>query len=354
MNNRNPKLTQTEKAIRFERPDYIPMLFSINSACWETYPYEVLWDLMESHPFLFPDFIRPKDPKPVSHINTARKDEPYTDDWGCLWKTSMNGIVGTVTKHPLDDWDKFAFYHAPNPQECMGLGKIDWEEERKTVALEKEQGNFICRSLRHGHTFLQLCDIRGYTNVLYDMYDEEPLLDKLLELITDFNVYIIQQYMNMGVDCFYIPEDLGMQTGPMLSPENFRRYILPSYKRMASLVKKNGTLLHMHSDGDIRILVPGLLECDLDVLNLQDIVNDIDWIRNNLKGKICIDLDIDRQTITPFGTPKQIENLIAEEVKKLGSPQGGLMMIYGLYPGVPIENIKALMDAMEKYAFYYS
>ena len=26
------------------------------------------------------------------------------------------------------------------------------------------------------------------------------------------------------------------------------------------------------------------------------------------------------------------------------------MLIYGLYPGVPLENVKALMDAMTKYA----
>ena len=29
-------------------------------------------------------------------------------------------------------------------------------------------------------------------------------------------------------------------------------------------------------------------------------------------------------------------------------------MIYGLYPGVPLENVRALMDAMEKYATYHS
>lgn len=29
-------------------------------------------------------------------------------------------------------------------------------------------------------------------------------------------------------------------------------------------------------------------------------------------------------------------------------------MIYGLYPGVPLENVEAVMDAMERYAFYYS
>jgi len=48
------------------------------------------------------------------------------------------------------------------------------------------------------------------------------------------------------------------------------------------------------------------------------------------------------------------EALVREEVEKLGSKQGGLMMIYGLYPGVPLENAGALMDAMERYMGYYS
>jgi hypothetical protein len=63
---------------------------------------------------------------------------------------------------------------------------------------------------------------------------------------------------------------------------------------------------------------------------------------------------VDRQKVTPYGTPAQIDALIREEVEKLGSAQGGLMMIYGLYPGVPLTNVKALMDAMEKYATFYS
>ncbi len=39
---------------------------------------------------------------------------------------------------------------------------------------------------------------------------------------------------------------------------------------------------------------------------------------------------------------------------KLGRREGGLMMVYGLYPGVPLENVAALMDAMETYAGYYA
>ena len=51
-------------------------------------------------------------------------------------------------------------------------------------------------------------------------------------------------------------------------------------------------------------------------------------------------------------TPKF--NVIREEVEKIATPEGGLCMIYGLYPGVPLENAKAVMDAMEKYSTYFS
>jgi hypothetical protein len=110
----------------------------------------------------------------------------------------------------------------------------------------------------------------------------------------------------------------------------------------------------MHSDGDIRDLVDDLVVSGVDALNLQDLVNGVDWIATNLKGKVCIDLDIDRQQITRFGTPEQVDKLIREEVEKLGGREGGLMMIYGLYPGVPLDNVKAIMDAMERYTSYYT
>ena len=236
----------------------------------------------------------------------------------------------------------------------MGIGSVDWKKERRRIAEKKARGEMTSEGLRHGHTFLQICDIRGYEEVIYDMYDEEPLLEELLDKLYEFNSYIIEQYLDMGVDMIIIPEDLGMQHGPMISPEMFRKYILPYYRKMVKLVKDKGTIVHMHSDGDIRTLALDIIEGGVDVLNLQDLVNGISWIKENLKGKVCIDLDIDRQKITRFGTPEEVDVLIFESVRELGSPEGGLMMIYGLYPGVPLENVKALMDAMEKYAFYYS
>lgn len=339
------------RAVRFERPDYIPMNVWVQDACYFHYPQEELFDLMESHKFLFPDFVRPKTPYVPKLRNCDRKDHPYTDDFGCVWETAMDGITGTVTKHPLESWDNFPSYRLPDPDKCMGIGSVDWDKlaaEAKSTPDELHIGG-----LRHGHTFLQLCDIRGYENLLYDMYDEEPLLWELIDMVESFNMEIVRHYIDMDYDVISYAEDLGMQQGPMLSPDFFRKYIKPSYTRLMKPAKDAGKIIHMHSDGDIRTLVDDMLDSGIDIINLQDLVNGIDWIKDNLAGKHCIDLDIDRQSVTTFGTPEDIENLIRKEVTTLGSKQGGLTCVFGLYPGVPLKNISALFDAMEKYMFYF-
>ena len=75
----------------------------------------------------------------------------------------------------------------------------------------------------------------------------------------------------------------------------------------------------------------------------------VEWIEKNLKGKVCIDLDVDRQKIVRFGTPEQIDELVKTEIKTLDSKNGGLMMTFGLYPDIPEKNVTAIMDAFEKY-----
>ncbi len=350
MNNKSNIL----KAVRFEKPDYIPMSFHINDACWQHYPQEQLFELMETHPFLFPDFKRPKGIFKPSFSKVARKDEPFIDDWGCLWETTMDGITGTVTKHPLSEWASFETFQAPNPKECMGIGSIDWHQVEVDIQKMKQNGDLVFfGGLRHGHTFLQLCDIRGYQNLIFDMVDQHPNLRKLIDMIEAFNLYIVNQYLDIGVDMMGYAEDLGMQKGPMISPSFFQEYIKPSYQRLMKPARDQGVIVHMHSDGDLHDLMDDIIDGGVEVINMQDQVNGIDWIADKFAGKVCIELDIDRQFITPNGTVEQIDALIREEVQKIGSKEGGLMMIYGLYPGVPLKNVKALMDAMERYAFYY-
>jgi hypothetical protein len=93
-----------------------------------------------------------------------------------------------------------------------------------------------------------------------------------------------------------------MQIGPMLSPDHFRTYIKPSYQRLMQPARDKGLVVHMHSDGDIRDLVDDIIDGGVEVINLQDLVNGVDWIADRFAGKVCVDLDIDRQDITPQTT----------------------------------------------------
>jgi hypothetical protein len=342
------------KAIRFERPDYIPMTFHINDSCYGFYPPGALYDLMEAHPFLFPGFERPKEFRLPDYLPNARAGQPYTDDFGCIWQTTRDGITGTVVRHPLEDWENFDAYRMPDPARSNGIVAFDWAGEKEIQRARKAAGNLVYGGLRHGHTFLQLCDLRGYENLLADMTEEEPKLLSLIRSLEEFNLAIIRHYIDMGCDIITYAEDLGMQEGPMLTLSMFRKYIKPSYRRLIRPARDAGAIIHMHSDGDIRQLASDLVEGGVEAINLQDLVNGIDWIARTLAGRLCVDLDIDRQQITARGTPRQIDALIYEEVTKIGRKEGGLTMIYGLYPGVPLENAGALMDAMEKYAFHYS
>ena len=154
------------------------------------------------------------------------------------------------------------------------------------------------------------------------MEDEEERLLELIDLVEQFNLGLVKRYCALGVDVMGYAEDLGMQNGPMLSPRQFRQYILPSYRRLIAPAREAGAVIHMHSDGMLHQLAEDILSVGVDVLNLQDLVNGIDWIRR--------------------------------EIETLGSKEGGLCLIYGLYPGTPLENAGAVMDAMERYMGYFA
>ena len=342
------------RVIRFENPEYIPMDFHINSACWHHYPQDAMQELMASHRFLFPSFEKSQERIEPEYESWERAGQPYVDGWGCVWETTDDGIVGTVTKHPLESWDNFGDYSPPDADKQLRFGPADWKQVAKTSRKAQAIGRLTNDGLQHGHTFQMLVDVRGYENLMFDMADDEPRLYELIRMVEDFNLAVVQRYLELGAEWMSYPEDLGMQVGPMVLPAHFCKYIKPSYERLTAPARKAGCIIHMHSDGDIRELVDDIIDSGVEIVNLQDLVNGIDWIKEYLAGRVCIDLDIDRQRITPFGTPEQIDALIREEVEKLGSKEGGLMMMYGLYPGVPLSNVKALMDAMEKYAGYYS
>ena len=342
-------MTQREnllRVIRFERPDYIPIAFHVNDSVFSHYDPHAVEELLESHPVIAGRGRMRWDLVPKEGDEVDR-DVTYYDEFGVEWKGAIDGIRGVIQKHPLSDFSKIRAYKFPP------LPAFHLEEERARVAQRKGRGEFTQTGLPHGHTFLRLTDLCGFENVLMGMADGDEDLLYLIRALEEYNAAFTDHWAKVGYDMISYPEDLGMQIGPMISPSLFRQYIKPSYQRLMKPARDAGAVIHMHSDGDIRTLADDLIDGGVDILNIQDLVNGIDWIREKFFGKYALELDVDRQKVTVFGTPAEVDALIREEVEKLSSPAGGLMMIFGWYAGTPLENIRALMDAFEKYMYYW-
>ena len=76
-------------------------------------------------------------------------------------------------------------------------------------------------------------------------------------------------------------------------------------------------------------------------------------LRDAAKGKVCINLDLDRQMF-PFCTPEDIRNQVLEAIELLGSPEGGLWLSAEVGPDVPLENIEAICTSLEEARHCYS
>jgi len=280
---------------------------------------------------------------------TDRKDEPFTDSWGCVWRSLRDGITGQVIRSPLSDWDMLRDYQPPSPSTCGHLGPLDWEHERRLIDSARKQGALTRGAIAHGFFFQRLYYLRGFENLMVDIATQDPRLDELCEMVLSFNEGLVRRYLDIGVDVMHFGDDLGMQERLQISPVAWRRYVKPAYARLFGMCRRAGAHVYFHSDGYIVDIMPDLIECGVTILNPQDLCNGLDNIQRLLKGRVCIDLDIDRQSILPFGMPQDVDRHIERCVRTLGSTRGGLMMICGIYPGTPIENIEALFRAMERH-----
>jgi len=283
-----------------------------------------------------------------------RAGQTLRDSWGCTWENVHDGIVGQVTGHPLADWTALKDYVPPRAAEVRHLGPIDWEHERHRIARQRAEGLLVQGSVDHGFFFQRLYYLRGFMNLMTDIGLGDPRLDSLCEMVLEFNRGIVERYLDMGVDVVVFGDDLGMQERLTISPAAWRRYVKPAYAELFGMCRRAGAHVYFHSDGYIVDIMPDLIECGVSILNPQDLCNGLENIRRELKGKVCIDLDIDRQSIIPRGTPDRIVDHIRHCVRVLGSSEGGLMLTCGLYEGTPLENIEAVFRGMEGCRMLYA
>ena len=339
--------------VRMTGPEWMPCAVSISGASWDQWRGD-MEDVCLRHPTMFPGFE--KGQRDFDHWDYGpahRAGEDFTDNWGVTWHSDIDGIEGCFVHSPLADWAALDTYRAPDPLVIGDRGPVDWDATRRGVAAAQAAGGLTQGGLAHGFLLMRMYYLRGFESLMLDFATDEPRLRDLIKLINDHNRVIVDQYRAMSVDVIHFGEDIGTQGASLISPKHFHQWIMPAYQELMQPCRDQGIIIGSHSDGYIMELIDDLLEAGLDMVNPQDLCNGIDNLAREVKGRVCIKLDVDRQTVVPFGTPAEIHDLIEEEVRKLGSPQGGLELICGIYPPTPPANVDAVCSAMEEYRTWW-
>lgn len=191
--------------------------------------------------------------------------------------------------------------------------------------------------------------IRGMENLMMDYYDEMEGLKTLGRALVTFYKDIIDRYAAFGCDAIFSSDDLGHQTGPMMSPAVFHELYLPLYREIADHIHARGMHFFLHSCGDNTLLMDDIIASGVDVLHpIQKGCMDMEATSRRFGGKISICAGMDVQHILVNGTPGEVRAEVARMRRIFNRPDGGLLfaMGNGIMPGTPLENITAALDEM--------
>ncbi len=322
------------KAIHFDRPELIPVAAYFLPAAWMKYR-EALDEIVARHPMLFGEQEEQRDYDAVS--GTYVEGE-HVDAWGCVWSNLHHGMEAIVTGHPVPT--RAAVRSLKMPVKDVGFP--------------------------HGFMFLRLTDLRGYEEMMVDFAEEPPELQMLIDTVLQYNLrqgrLLLEWLQGSGAPgggapvgatrIIYFGDDLGMQTSLPISPRKWRKYLKPCYEQIYRPFREAGHYVYMHTDGHILEIIPDLIDAGVQVVNPQSRANGLANLARVCKGKVCVDLDLDRQ-LFPFATPKEIDDHVREAVETLGSRDGGLWLKAEMNYEVPLENIEAVCAALERYCAYY-
>jgi uroporphyrinogen decarboxylase len=337
------------RAVRFQSPEWIPCGVGCAPAVWQKYGAD-LTAVHLAHPRLFPDFSPPADywaEMPLAH----REGEYYRDNWDCLWYNVHGGLEGQVVESPLADWSAFDSYRPPDPMVSWERGEEvkDWVKIKAECERARAEGRLVGGSGER--LFDRLYFLRGFENLMVDIATDDPHLPALIEMLTDYELRAIRPYLEIGVDLVGFHTDIGTQRSLMISPAKFRQYIKPMFTEIFQTCHAGGALVSLSSDGHVLEIVDDLIECGVSVHDPQLRANTLPGIVAHYKGKLCANVDLDRQSFA-FLTPAQIRDQVAGVVEAMYDPRGGLMISGSIWDEkTPLENIEALSAAVEEFCF---
>jgi uroporphyrinogen decarboxylase len=299
------------------------------------------------------------------HVGTPYKTPPkwiadncFIDEWGGTWEKPEGSLYWDPTNtYPLadasiDDLETYPWPDPDDPGRYAGLG-----EKAKYLFENTDFALFIDNPML-GVFEISWMVLRG-PNFFSDMITDPEFCHRLLEKATDFQARLYHNLVaacGNRVECIVMSDDLGTQQNAFISPETYRKFILPCHRRQVEAIKQVGDVkISLHSCGNVYALIPDLIEAGIEVLNPIQVsagkMGDTARLKSDFGDKMVFWGGVCSQQVLPHGTIAEVEAEVKRRLHDL-APGGGYIFApsHNIQADVPPENTIAMYDAAKKFA----
>ena len=280
---------------------------------------------------------------------TGRRDGGGGDIWGITYRRVEygGGAYNEPCRHPLAEVDSVAEVHAyrwPSPEE--------FDYAAITKICREDDGT---RPIHAGcyEPFLLYGYLRGLERAFEDLILRPQIADAILGHLFDFHWEHHRRIFAAGAGRIYttwVAEDLGSQTGPLISLAMYRRFLRDNQVKMAELARSHGIHVMYHTDGAARMFIPDLL----DRVGIE-ILNPIQWrsagmdrarLVADFGGRLIFHGSIDNQRTLAFGSAEDVAREVRESIEIYRPARWICAPCHNLQPITPTENILAMYEAI--------
>ena len=277
---------------------------------------------------------------------------------GSTWKSPFGiertGIgYGQPLSHPLagaTSVDQVESYPWPDP-EWMDPSGI-----RKDA--EWWNGEYAILGGDWSPLWHDVIDLLGHETLYYKMFDLPEVVKKVFEKVTDYYYTVSKKIFEEAadvIDIFFIGNDLGSQTGPLLGAGLYNEFVHPSIQRLIDLGHRYGLKVMMHCCGGFRPLIPLLIKAGLDGLHaLQPGAAGMEpaGLKKDFGNAILLNGAIDSHHVLIEGRDTHFVREKVLKTLEIMAPGGGYVAGAShdtILEETPVENVLAMFDAVEEF-----
>ena len=213
-----------------------------------------------------------------------------------------------------------------------------------------------CLMISNGNVFESSWYMRGFEQTFVDFLQNPELAHALFARVTDFYTDHFAKILAAGdgeIDLAFTADDLGGQTGLLMSLEMWEEFIKPHHARLNQTIHEFDTRVIYHTDGAVMEAVPGLVDMGIDVLQaLQFSAAGMDPVplKKNHGHHLCFEGGVSVQTTLLTGSPDDVRAEVEHLITVLGK-EGGYILgpSHAIQANTPPENIVAMFDTAQEY-----